>query len=495
MRVRRVRDESQPPGLIPPPARRLSGQEPVAGGTVADFWRWAFSDLRVNVARGVYAEWLVGRALGCVEGVRAEWDEFDLVTQDGTRVEVKSAAYLQAWEQKKPSTIAFSRLSGQPNDEDQGTDRAVRQYRADVFVFAVLITRDHSLLDPLDTDQWRFWVASREAVAATGYRSLSLAAVERIAGESVGFDGLPARVCAVAADPGRALPQHAPAGIAHRLTEPFWHNALDLSERPGAPAPGEAGMPEVRAAATLRAGGATDAQVRTFLVLVTAMDRARESDQLWAAAARMWEAEPWVFAPREDHPDARAEVATLLRTFGVSRRHRPDSAAWSRILDTLRSPETGLSVVRAVIEGQGDAVQLLSDLKRSSADGLPLFPLLKGEKLGPVCVRILAFPGGASLDRMDDVPVGVDVQVARASRHLGVADISVPPTPAGRRLVQGGWRDEVARGGAVGPDGLNGTTAAVDPALWFHAKWGCKVCEDRGRRLPIGPACASCDLE
>lgn len=183
-------DEPQPPGLVPPPARRLSGEEPIAGATVLDFWRWAFSDLRVNVARGVYAEWLVGRALGCVEAVRREWDEFDLVTPDGIRVEVKSAAYLQAWEQPTHSTIRFSRLSGQPNDEDQGTARAVREYRADVFVFAVLATRDHDLLDPLDVSQWQFWVGGRDAVAATGYRSLSLPAVERVCGAPVPYAAL-----------------------------------------------------------------------------------------------------------------------------------------------------------------------------------------------------------------------------------------------------------------------------------------------------------------
>lgn len=194
-------DEPQPPGLIPPPARRLSGDEPIAGGTVLDFWRWAFSDLRVNVARGVFAEWLVGRALGCVEVVRREWDEFDLVTPDGIRVEVKSAAYLQAWEQSAHSTIRFSRLSGQPNDDDQGTSRAVRQYRADVFVFAVLVTRDHSLLDPLDLSQWRFWVASRNAIAATGYRSLSLSAAERICGEAVEFGALADAVAAAGSSP------------------------------------------------------------------------------------------------------------------------------------------------------------------------------------------------------------------------------------------------------------------------------------------------------
>jgi hypothetical protein len=38
--------------------------------------------------------------------------------------------------------------------------------------------------------QWRFWVASREAVASAGSRSLSLATVKRIAAREVDFRGL-----------------------------------------------------------------------------------------------------------------------------------------------------------------------------------------------------------------------------------------------------------------------------------------------------------------
>ena len=45
---------------------------------------------------------IVGLALGCVDGrVRAEWDACDLRTTQGSSVEVKSAAYVQTWQQKE----------------------------------------------------------------------------------------------------------------------------------------------------------------------------------------------------------------------------------------------------------------------------------------------------------------------------------------------------------------------------------------------------------
>ena len=77
------------------------------GFDVTSFWRWAASDLASNVWRGVLAEYLVARALGVATGVRTEWDACDIRTEHGTRVEVKSAAYLQSWHQRALSAIAF----------------------------------------------------------------------------------------------------------------------------------------------------------------------------------------------------------------------------------------------------------------------------------------------------------------------------------------------------------------------------------------------------
>lgn len=62
--------------------------------------------------RGVlaeYAEDMVARALGIdTGGVRGEWAAHDLTPSSGVKIEVKSAAYIQSWAQKKPSTIAFN---------------------------------------------------------------------------------------------------------------------------------------------------------------------------------------------------------------------------------------------------------------------------------------------------------------------------------------------------------------------------------------------------
>lgn len=93
---------------------KKTGEEPFiinnadAGIKLLDFWQWNQSDLLNNALRGKIAEFIVGKALNAVEGVRLEWDAFGLVTAEDIKVEVKSAAYLQSWKQTKNSTIQFS---------------------------------------------------------------------------------------------------------------------------------------------------------------------------------------------------------------------------------------------------------------------------------------------------------------------------------------------------------------------------------------------------
>ncbi len=91
---------------------RKSGGERLYNGpgstefTVLDFWQWSASDILGNAMRGRFAEFIVACALKLESGVRTEWDAFDLCTAEGTRIEVKSASYIQSWHQSKHSSIS-----------------------------------------------------------------------------------------------------------------------------------------------------------------------------------------------------------------------------------------------------------------------------------------------------------------------------------------------------------------------------------------------------
>lgn len=133
------------------------------GSDLHQFWRWACSDLIGNAQRGILAEYIVGLALGCVaDGVRVEWDASDLLTRGGVRVEVKSSAYLQSWKQEKLTAISFGIQPTSGWDAKTNTIAAERKRQADVYVFCVFKQTDQSAADPLNVDQWDFYVMSTQ---------------------------------------------------------------------------------------------------------------------------------------------------------------------------------------------------------------------------------------------------------------------------------------------------------------------------------------------
>ena len=188
-------------GLQPPPTRLLAGDEQINGtpATVRDFWAWALPDLRTNTVRPMLAEFLVAQALDAATRPRIEWDAYDVVTPDGIRVEMKSSAYLQAWAQARPSSISFGGLNGRTWESTAGYSTS-STYNAEVYVFALVTSRDHASYDPLNPAQWTFWVRPRSVVEATGQSSLALSRVEALAPAPVSYDGLAAAVRVAARD-------------------------------------------------------------------------------------------------------------------------------------------------------------------------------------------------------------------------------------------------------------------------------------------------------
>lgn len=162
--------------LKPYPAQPLSGEEELAGvnATVAEFWRWAFSDLRDNTTRGVLAEFLVAKAIGDKRPVRVGWGNFDALAPDGTKIEVKCSAFLQSWSQREHSQLVFGRLAAREFDADRNEYSADIRVRADVFVFAVQTQREPSAYDMLDIVHWQFWVASAQAVSNAATRTVTI---------------------------------------------------------------------------------------------------------------------------------------------------------------------------------------------------------------------------------------------------------------------------------------------------------------------------------
>lgn len=157
--------------------KQLTGDEPfINTGSkqfkVQDFWSYAFSNLNSNVLRGALAEFLVENALKDKDRVmiRNPWGDFDVLDEDGTKIEVKCCAYIQDWDQNDYSKINFSGLKAKPlywSEAVQGFKEVSqeKEYKADVYILALLMHKDHKTLDILDLDQWAFYVLSKDQLS------------------------------------------------------------------------------------------------------------------------------------------------------------------------------------------------------------------------------------------------------------------------------------------------------------------------------------------
>lgn len=124
-----------------------------------DFWRWSVSDILSNATRGRFAEFVIGTAVGLdLKNLRDEWDAYDLITENGIKIEVKSAAYIQSWKQKSFSTISFSIKPSRYWDAESDVQRGEPKRHADVYVFCHLKHKDQDTIDPLKMEQWDFYV-------------------------------------------------------------------------------------------------------------------------------------------------------------------------------------------------------------------------------------------------------------------------------------------------------------------------------------------------
>lgn len=163
------------------------------GFSVLDLWTWSFSDLVSNASRGIVAEFLVAKALDITTATtREEWDAYDLETSDGIKIEVKSSAYLQSWSQGKPTRVTFNIPRTRAWNPQSGTYSRVERRQADVYVFALLAHEEKATIDPLNVNQWEFYVLPTEVIESQlgEQKSVTLGRIRRLVKGKVSFGEL-----------------------------------------------------------------------------------------------------------------------------------------------------------------------------------------------------------------------------------------------------------------------------------------------------------------
>jgi len=157
-------------------------QKPI-GYDLLDFWKWSASDLVSNATRGILAEFIVATALGIdLTKPRDEWGSYDLMTPEGVRIEVKCSAFLQSWAQTSQSSVIFSIKPARKWNESTHKYSEIIVRDSDVYVFCLLQHINKATVNPLEIEQWRFYVVStKELFRLKGdQKTLTLKALEEI---------------------------------------------------------------------------------------------------------------------------------------------------------------------------------------------------------------------------------------------------------------------------------------------------------------------------
>lgn len=135
-----------------------------AGISVKDYWSWAYSDLIDNTQRGVMAEFIVyythkpNYPPPPRTQMRENWLPFDVTSPSGRRIEVKSAAYIQAWTPENIfAQIRFDIGRKLAWDNATASYSSEAKRNCDLYVFCLFTakTKDISLLN---LDYWDFYV-------------------------------------------------------------------------------------------------------------------------------------------------------------------------------------------------------------------------------------------------------------------------------------------------------------------------------------------------
>ena len=182
--------------LGPIPRTQKTGEEKFKVNThptefnLLSFWQWSTSNLIDNTTRGILAEFIVAQAIGIPSGaIRTEWDAYDLETADGIKIEVKSSAYLQSWHQDKLSTLNFGIAKTKAWFPETNRYEEVAKRQSNVYVFAILTHKDKTTVDPLDLNQWQFYVLATNVLneRVGDQKTISLRNLERLCDSPVNF--------------------------------------------------------------------------------------------------------------------------------------------------------------------------------------------------------------------------------------------------------------------------------------------------------------------
>lgn len=231
-----------------------------------------------------------------------------------------------------------------------------------------------------------------------------------------------------------------------------------------------------------------------FITLTTSIDYQRDADALWQSSRQTF-SDPstrYLFDPRSVQETPLSNIIRDMQKYHLSRKPEKDAKIWATVATSFYNkwhgdPRNFLD--RHRWEAPKIIEFLKSDSHLSNNQQVSDFPYLRGDKIGPLWLRMLRDNVGISnIQHLELVPIPVDKHIGRATLALGI----VRGKYSGRfadlfETIRKAWFESVRE---LSVDGRPMIALDIDEPLWHLSRYGCTF---RDKQSGICPIISSCE--
>jgi len=221
-----------------------------------------------------------------------------------------------------------------------------------------------------------------------------------------------------------------------------------------------------------------------YITLTVSIDYQRSANLLWKAANRTYQdhATSYLFSPARVINTGINDIIKDMQKYSLSKKPQKDATIWKNICKTLHQ-HWNANPFNFIEDCGWNSLNILARLKydHSLTDGKIEyhFPYLRGDKIGPLWIRMIRDNVGCDqLTKLDKVPIPVDIHIARASLVLGVVRGKYSGNINGLfNEIRAAW---FAGASDHNIENRNMVAVDVDEPLWNLSKYGCSKRKPNG---------------
>lgn len=221
-----------------------------------------------------------------------------------------------------------------------------------------------------------------------------------------------------------------------------------------------------------------------FITLTVSIDYQREAQSLWESSRATY-TDPdtkYLFSSKALHETPLRKIINDMQKHELSKKPIKDAETWRTVGSTFYEKWNGDP--RNFLEDcRYDSPVILKRLKEDTHfynnKKRPDFPYLRGNKIGPLWLRMLRDNIGIhNLKNLDKVLIPVDIHIARATLSLGIVRGSYEGSFNNNVFdpIKNAWLESV-KGLNTGNQPM--IALDIDEALWHLSKYGCSKHRDK----------------